>query len=278
MELESIVAMTTRAMESVLAFVKTETEFSAITKQKEHDVTRRFDLVAEQTMQDELLARGISARIVSEEWGDRTIGDDPQCTFIFDPIDGSTNVAIGFPYFCSSLAYAPKTDNVTLSDITMGAVVTNSLDAYAAKRGNNACFNGTPLVTKKSPRYKPVVAAYAYGVPRVPRGLIELEKRSIVRIFGSVAYDLCQVASGTLDAVVVTRGRLSSYDIAAAQLIVRESHGFVTTSDGSPLDASVTATNLSLACSMAPTLHDTIVETLRRFSKDGQTHPHNDTS
>jgi myo-inositol-1(or 4)-monophosphatase len=110
MELDSIVAMATRAMESVLAFVKTETEFSAITKHKEHDVTRRFDLVAEQTLQEELLAREISARIVSEEWGDRTIGEDPQCTFIFDPVDGSTNVAIGFPYFCSSLAYAPKNE------------------------------------------------------------------------------------------------------------------------------------------------------------------------
>jgi myo-inositol-1(or 4)-monophosphatase len=279
MELNSIVAMATRAMESVLAFVKTETEFSAIIKHKEHDVTRRFDLVAEQTLQEELLAREISARIVSEEWGDRTIGEDPQCTFIFDPVDGSTNVAIGFPYFCSSLAYAPKTDDVTLSDVTMGAVVTNSLDAYAAKRGDGARFNTTPLLTKKSPRLrKPVVAGYAYGVPRIPRGLIELEKRSIVRIFGSIAYDLCQVASGTLDAVVDTRDRLSSYDIAAAQLIVRESHGFVTMGDGSQLNAPVTATNLSLVCSIDPALHDCIVQTLRQFSKDGLPRPHNDTS
>jgi len=272
MELDSIVAMATRAMESVLAFVKTETEFSAITQQKEHDVTRRFDLVAEQTLQEELLARQISARIVSEEWGDRTIGDAPQCTFIFDPVDGSTNVAIGFPYFCSSLAYAPKIDDVTLSDVTMGAVVTNFLDVYAAKRGAGARFNRTPLVAKKSSRpRKPVVAGYAYGVSRVPCGLIELEKRSIVRIFGSIAYDLCQVVSGTLDAVVDTRDRLSSYDIAAAQLIVRESNGFITTGDGSPLNAPVTATNLSLVCTMDATLRDTIVQTLRHFSKDRQT-------
>ena len=96
--------MATRAMESVLAFVGTETDFSAITRHKERDVTRRFDLVAEQRLQEELLARGVSARIVSEEYGDRTLGEDPSCTFVFDPIDGSTNVAIGFPYFCSSLA------------------------------------------------------------------------------------------------------------------------------------------------------------------------------
>jgi myo-inositol-1(or 4)-monophosphatase len=268
MEVDSVVALAKRSMEAVLAFVKMEAEFSTITKQKERDVTRRFDLVAEQAMQDELLVRGLSARIVSEEWGDRTVGDDPQCTFIFDPVDGSTNVAIGFPYFCSSLAYAPKIDDVTLYDVTIGAIVTNALDVYTAKQGEGARFNAAPLATKKSPRYKPVVAAYAYGVPRVPPGLIELEKQSIVRIFGSVAYDLCQVASGTLDAVIVTRGRLSSYDIAAAQLIVREARGFVTTSDGSPLDASVTATNLSLVSSIDPTLQEAIVETLRRFSTE----------
>jgi len=268
MELESIVEMATQAMECVLAFVKTETDFSAITKQKERDVTRRFDLVAEQALQDALLARGISARIVSEEWGDHTIGDDPQCTFIFDPVDGSTNVAIGFPYFCSSLAYAPKMDDVTLRDVTMGAVVTNSLDVYAATRGENARFNATPLITKKRPAKKPVIGGYGYGVPSIPRGLIELEKRSIMRIFGSIAYDLCQVASGTLDAVVDTRDRLSSYDIAAAQLIVRESNGLVTTADGSPLDVPVSATNLSLVCSTDPALHHTIVQTLRHCSNE----------
>ncbi|MGZ7146666.1 MAG: inositol monophosphatase family protein, partial [Halobacteriota archaeon] len=144
MELEDIIIIATRAIEAVLAFVGTTGDFSAITKYKERDVTRRFDLVAEQKLQDELSKRGVSARIVSEEYGDRIMGDDPSCTFVFDPVDGSTNVAIGFPYFCSSLAYAPRVDDVSLSDITMGAVVTNSLDVYAAERGKGARLNGVP--------------------------------------------------------------------------------------------------------------------------------------
>src|SRR5665647_3108419 len=173
MELEDIIIIATRAIESVLAFVGTTGDFSAITNYKERDVTRRFDLVAEQKLQDELFERGVSARIVSEEYGDRIVGDDPSCTFVFDPIDGSTNVAIGFPYFCSSLAYAPRVDDISLSDITMGAVVTNSLDVYAAERGKGARLNGVPLVTRTPPRYKPVpacspdaCAAHAYA-PRV---------------------------------------------------------------------------------------------------------------
>lgn len=268
MELEAIIAMATRAMQSVLAFIATEADFSTVTKHKERDVTRRFDLVAEQKLQDELVARGVNARVVSEEYGDRIVGDDPSCTFVFDPVDGSTNVAIGFPYFCSSLAYAPQIDDVSLSDLTMGAVVTNSLDVFAATRGQGARLKGG-LVTQRERRYKPVVAAYTYGVSHVPRGLLEFEKKSIVRIFGSIAYDLCQVATGTLDAVIDTRDRLSSYDIAAAQLILRESGGIATTADGSRLDAPITASNLSLVCSADRTLHTRIVDTLREFPTDG---------
>ena len=258
MELNDIVSMATRAMEAVLSFIRTEADYSAIIKKKERDVTRRFDLVAESVLQNELCERGISARVVSEEYGDRIVGDDPSCTFVFDPIDGSTNVAIGFPYFCSSLAYAPLIDNVCLSDITMGAIVTNSLDVYAAQRGD-ARFNGAPFVTRKAPRYKPVVAAYAYGVSHVPRGLIEFEKRCIVRIFGSIAYDLCKVAAGTLDAVIDTRDRLSGYDIAAAQLIVGECDGIITTRSGNPLDAKITDTSLSLICSTDSALHASLI-------------------
>ncbi|MGA3359495.1 MAG: inositol monophosphatase family protein [Halobacteriota archaeon] len=268
MELESVIVMASGAMESVLAFIRTTGDFSAITKYKERDVTRRFDLVAEQKLQDQLFERGVSARIVSEERGDRIIGDDPSCTFVFDPIDGSSNAAIGFPYFCSSLAYAPKIDDVSLSDISIGAVVTNSLDVYAAERGQGARLNGAPLVTRKAPRYKPVVAGYAYGVSHVPRGLIEFEKDAKVRIFGSIAYDICQVATGTLDAVIDTRDRLSSYDVAAALLILYESNGIITTGDGNLLDAPVTASNLSLVCSIDRTLHDRILETLGQFSND----------
>jgi myo-inositol-1(or 4)-monophosphatase len=268
MELEAIIAMAKRSMESVIAFIATETDFSAITKQKEYDVTRRFDLVAEQQLQDELLANGVNARVVSEEYGDRIVGDDPHCTLVFDPIDGSTNVAIGFPYFCSSLAYAPKIDDVSLSDITMGAVVTNSLDVFAATRGDGARFRGAPLVKQKEKRYKPVVAAYTYGVSHIPRGLIEFEKKSIVRIFGSIAFDLCLVAFGTLDAVIDTRDRLSGYDIAAAQLILHESNGIVTSGNGRRLDAPVTASSLSLVCSADRALHDRIIDILQEFPSD----------
>ncbi|MDD1721573.1 MAG: hypothetical protein LUP95_06270 [Euryarchaeota archaeon] len=265
MELNNIVNITTRAMRSVLAYIETGADYSAITQKKERDVTRRFDLVAEEALLRELHEQEMSARVVSEEYGDRIVGKDPDCTLVFDPVDGSTNVAIRFPYFCSSLAYAPKVEDVCISDITMGVIVTNTLDVYAAQHGA-VRFNGASLTTEKAQRHKPIIAGYSYGVPHVPYGLIELEKQCIVRIFGSIAYDLCNTAAGTLDAVVDTRGRLSSYDIAAGQLIVRACGGMVTTEEGNPLDARVTDTRLSLICSTDAALHAQITEVLSRFA------------
>ncbi len=261
MELEEIVDIATRVMRSVLAYIEKDASYSTITHKKERDVTRRFDLIAEEALQRELDEREMSARVVSEEYGDHIVGTDPDCTLIFDPVDGSTNVAIGFPYFCSSLAYAPRVENVHLSDITMGVIVTNALDVYAA-RPHAVRFNGAPLTTERAQRHKPIIAGYSYGVSHVPYGLIEFEKQSIVRIFGSIAYDLCNTAAGTLDAVVDTRGRLSSYDIAAGQLIVRACGGLVTTEGGTPLDARVTDTSLSLVCAADAALHARIIEIL----------------
>ena len=61
-----------------------------------------------------------------------------------------------------------------------------------------------------------------------------------VRVSGSMAFALCQLAAGRLDGMV-TLGRCRSVDVAAGQLIVRESGGLVafTAFDpplGAPLD------------------------------------------
>ena len=47
-----------------------------------------------------------------------------------------------------------------------------------------------------------------------------------VRMFGSIAFALCQLAGGRVDGMF-TLGRCRSVDVAAAQLVVRESGGLV---------------------------------------------------
>ncbi len=53
-----------------------------------------------------------------------------------------------------------------------------------------------------------------------------------IRTLGSVALELCYVASGRLDAFVDTRDRLRMMDVAAGLLIVKEAGGKVTDGQG----------------------------------------------
>jgi len=56
-----------------------------------------------------------------------------------------------------------------------------------------------------------------------------------VRLFGSVALELCYVASGRLDAFVDVRKALRVTDLAAGQVILAEAGGFVTDGYGNLL-------------------------------------------
>ncbi|MGZ4865034.1 MAG: inositol monophosphatase family protein [Halobacteriota archaeon] len=259
MKITEISDIACSSMDAVLEFISSSHDFAAITQRKDHDVTRRFDLIAEKELCNQLLDRGIGARVISEELGDRIVGDSAQCTFIFDPIDGSTNASIGFPFFCSSLAYSGKSENVRLSDIELGVIRTNTKVLYTAQKGEGAYVNGRKIKERKVQRYKPIISAYSYGVPEVPLGLIELEKRCIVRVFGSIALEMCMVASGQLNAVIDTRGRLRSYDIAAGQLIVRESGGIVTDENNNDLQLEVDNSAISLICSKDSKCHAQII-------------------
>jgi fructose-1,6-bisphosphatase/inositol monophosphatase family enzyme len=59
-----------------------------------------------------------------------------------------------------------------------------------------------------------------------------------VRVFGSVALELCYLARGLIDASIDLRGKIRPTDIAAAYLIVKEAGGKMY-SKGKELDADL---------------------------------------
>jgi myo-inositol-1(or 4)-monophosphatase len=92
--------------------------------------------------------------------------------------------------------------------------------------------------------------------------LIELEKKCIVRTWGSVALDMCLVAAGKIDAIIDTRGLVSGYDIAAAQLIARESNAIITDENGGTIEAEVAATGIAFICAADRAFHAQIIDML----------------
>ncbi len=263
MEIETLVNIGIEIRDVISSFIRQHADYGEMVSQRPKDITRKMDMAAEHALDDALLNRNLSARIISEELGDRTIGDSPDFMLIFDPIDGSTNATCGIPFFCTSLAYTEKTDIATFDDVTMSVICDIQGNIYRAERGKGAFLNGDVVAHKKrGTRPKPVISVYSYGVPKVPFGLVELEKSIIVRALGSIALDICYVADGTLDGVIDTRGLVSGYDILASALILKEAGGLLTDLEGKRLTGDVKATGMSIIGTKNQGLHDTIVRTL----------------
>jgi myo-inositol-1(or 4)-monophosphatase len=264
MEIETLIDIGTEIRNVIRSFIRDNADYAEMLVQRPKDITRRMDMAAEHALDAALTKRGLSARIISEELGDRIIGKHPEFMLVFDPIDGSTNAACGIPFFCTSLAYTEKTDIAGFGDITMAVICEITNNTYCAEKGKGALFNGKRITGgKRGARPKPVVSVYSYGVPQVPAGLIELEKSIIVRALGSIALDMCYVADGTLDGVIDTRGLVSGYDIMASALVLKEAGGQLCDLRGKPIiDNDVKATGISMIGTKNNELNERIVRTL----------------
>ena len=63
-----------------------------------------------------------------------------------------------------------------------------------------------------------------------------------IRQLGSVALELCYVASGRIDAYVDLRNKIRATDLAAAYLIIKEAGAVILTPDGTDLIMELEAT------------------------------------
>jgi myo-inositol-1(or 4)-monophosphatase len=263
MRIETLIEIGIEVRDTICSFIKTNEDYGEMLVQRPKDITRKMDMAAEMALDNALLTRNLSARIISEELGDRVVGKRPEFMLVVDPIDGSTNATCGIPFFCTSIAYTDKTDIATFEDISMAVICDIQGNTYSSQKGKGAYLNKKLLSGKKlGARPKPVVSVYSYGVPFVPEGLIELERSIIVRALGSIALDMCFVADGTLDGLIDTRSLVSGYDIMASALILKESGGLLTDLKGMNLTNNVQVSGLSIAGTKNSELHKKIIRML----------------
>src|SRR5659263_739558 len=181
MRIETLVEIGIEVRDTISSFIKTNADYGEMLVQRPKDITRKMDMAAEKALDSALLSRGLSARIISEELGDRIVGTYPEFMLAVDPIDGSTNATCGIPFFCTSIAYTQETDIATFDDISMAVICDIQGNTYCAEKGKGAFLNEKQMIGKKrGTRPKPVVSVYSYGDPHVTEGLIEIEKSIIV--------------------------------------------------------------------------------------------------
>lgn len=165
--------------------------------------------------------------IFGEEQGQKD-GSDSSFRWIVDPLDGTTNFAQSYPFFCTSIALEHN------GQIIVGVVYDAIMDeTFSAAAGEGAFLNGKKISVSDNGEIGN--ALLLHGVPYNIRTCTDLNL-DIFREFlltgratrrdGSAALDLCYTACGRADGYWELG--LSPWDTAAGDLILREAGGKVT--------------------------------------------------
>jgi myo-inositol-1(or 4)-monophosphatase len=204
-----------------------ELEKLQISKKDKNDFVSSADLRASESISYHLSKDRpdflqIDEETFSDQDNEKLQGDQP--VFVFDPLDGTKNFIHGNGYFAVSIALIEK------KQIIAGATYNPILNEfYWAHRGEGAWNNNQRL--RVSQRDKLEGSMFATGIqikhPDIlSRGIeqtAQMLHKTSVRIMGSAALDLANVASGKFDGFWASR--LQLWDIAAGIILVKEAGG-----------------------------------------------------
>jgi myo-inositol-1(or 4)-monophosphatase len=231
------------------------------------DPMKLIDLVAEKAIVEVLLMHALSFTLISEESGIKKFGEKCEyCYVTVDPIDGTTNLIRGLPFYCTSIAVSSIP---TLSQIRAGMV--SDLfhgTTFTATHGGGAYCAGQKILTSASLSLEQSVVGLDLNTVNFNRVASEVSDlvRSAghIRHFGANALELCYVAQGLTEAFVDIRGKLRTTDVAAALLILKEAGGTISTPDGKSLDAKLDPKQtLNFVASGNAKIHGEILKSLR---------------
>lgn len=225
----------------------------------------RSNLVTDADTQSEALIRSIisgsfpSDAMLGEEGG--SSGGDTRHRWIVDPLDGTTNYAHGYRFFCVSIAF--ERDGI----VEFGIVHDPMADeTFSARKGSGAYCNGTLLRVSDQDELRDsllVTGFPAHGDNELPGNLGAftdfLKRAQAIRRDGSAALDLCYIAAGRLDGF--WEPELHAWDVAAGMLMVAEAGGVVSDYQGKPASvdrAQIVASNGKI--------HAEMIDVLRKYA------------
>ena len=168
--------------------------------------------------------------------------------FVVDPIDGTLAFVKRRPHFTVCVAVVENGQPV------VGAVYNPMTEeSFAAAKGHGAFLNGEPIhvtntATLDGSRMQASKSTLTHPRWQQPWPDLTVENPN------SIAYRIVQVASGKFDAAL-TMAQLHDWDIAAADIILREAGGLMTSIEGaSPHYNSADAIQPSVLAA-GPALH-----------------------
>ena len=244
--LKAAFAMAEEAGDIHMRYFRTH-DLQQTTKLNDSDVVTIADKESEAAILNYIREHFSEHGIISEESG--RDHEDREWRWVIDPLDGTTNFAMGLPPFCVSIALEHNKEAI------IGVVYAPYLrECFYAVKGAGAWLNGAPIhCSDKAEMSKAVVAT---GMPydrndNPDNNLAEISRMAFrvrgIRRMGSAAIDLCYTAAGFFDAYWELN--LNRWDVAAGQLIATEA-GVIVESIRSDRNHSILASNPRLIASM----------------------------
>jgi myo-inositol-1(or 4)-monophosphatase len=226
-----------------------EVEHLQVSRKGPGDFVSTADKKAEDCLYKELKKARPSYGFIMEESGE--IPGDEDCTWIIDPLDGTTNFLHAIPHFAISIGLQKG------SEIIAGVIYDPIKDElFYAEKGGGAFLNERRL--RVSARQHLSDALLATGIPFASHTKEEriLFQNSLEKAMPLVA-GVRRMGAASLDLAYVAAGRFEGYwelgikpwDIAAGIVLVREAGGYVHDLKGEnqPFETnSVIATNQAL--------------------------------
>lgn len=211
-----------------------ETPVSAVRSKDERDLVSNVDVMVERGVRRYLGEQTPHIEFIGEEEGGE--GDGSGVTWVFDPVDGTSNFLHGLPLFGISLALVVERRPV------VGVIALPGLDSeYYAAAGLGAFKDGRPIRCRDAGAVSESIVSigdYAVGDRAAERNrprlaLTEHLAGAVerVRMFGSAAVDMAWLSEGRTDAVLALSN--SAWDFTAGVAICREAGARVRDVDGS---------------------------------------------
>lgn len=219
-----------------------------LTEKGFRDIVTDADLASQDLITAEIQKHFPQHGFLPEET-DSDLPTDGAIIWIIDPVDGTTNYSRQIPNFTVSIAAVdPATGHVLA-----GAICDPMREElFSAAKNHGAWANKRPISTSTVKQTESAIASldmsHDYAVRQRTLNMLNSFAHHVysVRAIGSAALAMAWVAAGRIDTYLNLQ--LKPWDIAAAQLILNEAGGKLTTVENKPWiwttpKSSIVATN-----------------------------------
>jgi len=201
---------------------KMKGDYSVHTKESFRDIVTSMDEEIERTMKEVLLASPY--KVMGEESYKDTdkIDLEKETVWVIDPIDGTTNMVSGVPFYSISVGMADK------MTFPLGVVIVPPQQELYYTFLNDSFLNSKKLCVKSADLKESLVSAAFSGSKTDKKrramefelfGLINDSTRGVLRT-GSASVNICYVAAGRLQAAYGLNNRI--WDVAGAFAIAQK--------------------------------------------------------